>query len=123
MVAYAPEKRQKILQRSLLAAVLSLSAIYQCVGQVPEATISGAITSAAGAAIPNAILSVKNLATRKTESITASPDGTYALMNLVPGKYEITASATGFTAASTTVTLEEGRWSKADSVMYMDDYQ
>src|SRR5215468_11025231 len=77
--------------------------------QVPEAVLSGTITSASGAPIQNAVLAVKNLGTDKVESFLANPDETYTLRNLVPGKYEITASARGFAAAVTTVTLEAGR--------------
>ena len=117
MVACAAEKRHRVLRRGVPVWVLSLFTILPCAGQVPEAAISGTITSASGAAVPNAILSVKNLATGKTESITANPNGTYTLVNLVPGKYEITASAAGFVAKVTTVTLEEGRSLAASLVL------
>ena len=117
MVACAAEKRHRVLRRGVPVWVLSLFTILPCAGQVPEAAISGTITSASGAAVPNAILSVKNMATGKTESITANPNGTYTLVNLVPGKYEITASAAGFVAKVTTVTLEEGRSLAASLVL------
>ena len=94
---------------SLLCVFVVLAGPGVVGAQVPEAALSGAITSVSGAPIQNATLSVKNLGTGKIESFIANPDGTYALRNLVPGKYDITTSAKGFAAAVTTVTLEAGR--------------
>ena len=99
---------------SLLCVFLVLVMPGVVRAQVREAAISGAITSASGAPIPNASLSVKNLVTGKTERFTVKADGTYVLKNLVSGKYEIRASAAGFDAAVTTVTLVAGRSLVAD---------
>src|SRR5215469_5198185 len=76
---------------SLLCVFLVLVMPGVVRAQVREAAVSGTITSASGAPIPNASLSVKNLVTGKTERFTVDADGTYVLKNLVSVKYEIRA--------------------------------
>jgi len=117
MVAHATGKCLRILRAGLPVWVFLLFAVLPSLAQVPETGVSGVITSAGGGAIPNATLLLKSLATGKTESFTASPDGAYALRGLVPGKYEITASAAGFAVSVSTVTVEEGRSIQANLVL------
>lgn len=64
--------------------------------QVSGATLSGAVTDASGGTVAHADLSVTNTATGVTTNTTTNTDGFYALPNLLPGEYEIKASAPGF---------------------------
>src|SRR5438876_6212447 len=67
--------------------------------------LSGRVTSSSGTSVANARLILKNITTTSVRSITVNSDGSYLVANLVPGTYEITASAQGFAEAHTTVEI------------------
>ena len=68
--------------------------------QVSGATLSGTIGDAEGAAVPNAKVSVTNIATGVAASTTSNSVGAYTLPNLNAGDYQVTATASGFSTAS-----------------------
>lgn len=77
--------------------------------QVVGGTIQGAITDSSGATMPGAKVSVTNTATDVARTVTANQDGRYRVPNLIPGQYEVTASAPGFaTTVQNSVTLTVG---------------
>jgi hypothetical protein len=77
--------------------------------QVVGATLSGTMTDQSGSVIPNTEISIKNIATGVTRTVTTDPAGFYTAPNLLPGSYEITATASGFsTQVQTGVTLTVG---------------
>ena len=77
--------------------------------QVAGATLSGAVTDASGAVIPNCQMSVKNVATGVTRSVATDGDGFYTVPNLLPGTYDVTVTAPGFkTAVRSGITLTVG---------------
>ena len=67
--------------------------------------LSGRVTSSSGTPVANARLILKNITTSSVRSIAVNSDGSYLVANLVPGTYEITASAQGFVDAHTTVEI------------------
>ncbi len=79
-------------------------------GQVAgTASISGRVTDASGAAVPNAPVTVKNTATSATQTVTTDDQGRYAVPNLPIGPYDITVSQSGFqNAVRSGVTLTVG---------------
>jgi hypothetical protein len=80
-----------------LLAILCLSfAPLPLCGQVAGGTISGTITDATGGAIPNAKVTIKNVATGVERGVTTNSDGYYTAPNLLPGAYDVTISAQGF---------------------------
>ena len=77
--------------------------------QVAGATLSGEVTDASGAVIPQAQVAVKNLGTGITTTVAVNADGFYSAPNLLPGTYEMTCSAPGFTTeVRSGITLEVG---------------
>src|ERR1700730_7965825 len=77
--------------------------------QVVGATLSGTVTDQSGAVIPNTQISIKNVATGVTRTVTTDAAGFYTAPNLLPGTYEITATASGFsTEVQTGITLTVG---------------
>lgn len=76
--------------------------------QVAGATLTGTITDSAGGTIANAQVSAKNLATAIATSSTTNTDGFYNIPNLLPGDYQITISAPGFSTKKTNLTLTVG---------------
>ncbi len=76
--------------------------------QVAGATLTGTITDAQGGAVANAKVSVKDAATGITTDTTTNATGNYNVVNLKPANYEVTVQATGFSTATTKVTLTVG---------------
>ena len=88
--------------------VLLFSASVQA--QVTGATISGTVTDASGAVIPNAQVSIKNTATGVSTDVTTNADGLYTAPNLLPGNYDVSVSASGFaTRVQSAITLTVGQ--------------
>src|SRR5713226_1471520 len=90
----------------LAMAILSAGPAY---AQVSGATLSGTITDPSGAAIAGAKVSIANKATGISRDVTTDAAGFYAAPNLLPGPYEVTAGASGFsTAKQSDLTLTVG---------------
>ncbi|HWY55410.1 MAG TPA: carboxypeptidase regulatory-like domain-containing protein [Terriglobales bacterium] len=64
--------------------------------QVAGATLSGEITDLSGASIANAKVSIRNAATDEVREVLSNGDGFYSAPNLLPGSYDVSASAEGF---------------------------
>src|ERR1700680_207526 len=108
MVTGTPKKiRGGFLVFVTFGVILVVSArIYP---QVVGATLSGTVTDQSGAVIPNAQVSIKNVATGLARNLAADTAGFYLAPNLLPGNYEITISALGFaTQVRTGISLEVG---------------
>jgi hypothetical protein len=88
--------------------VLSLLSSNQLRAQVASATLSGTVTDPSGKVVADATISVKNIVTgRSTETRTDSV-GVYKVLSLVPGDYEVSISAQGFSTNVTAVTITQG---------------
>src|SRR2546430_5303989 len=66
--------------------------------QVAGGSIAGRVTDSNGALIPGAQVAIRNTATGVTTNLVANEEGVYRAPNLLPGNYEITASAPNFTS-------------------------
>src|ERR1700681_2507811 len=66
--------------------------------QTSGATLSGTVADQSGGVVPQATISIKNVATSITRSNTTSAAGFYSTPNLLPGIYEVKAEAQGFTS-------------------------
>jgi carboxypeptidase family protein len=82
--------------------------------QDTNSSLSGAITSAAGAAVPNAKVAVKNLATGQSDETLTDSAGHYIVKNLSPGDYELAISAEGYSTNTLKVTVAAGAGKTAD---------
>ncbi len=77
--------------------------------QVAGGTIQGTVADPSAAVIPNVAVSIKNTGTAVVTSVATNSQGFYQVPNLIPGKYEISAAATGFTTqVRTGLTLTVG---------------
>lgn len=77
----------------LLAGLLSLGL---ALGQETRGSISGRVVDSSGAIVPAASVTVVNMATGVASTAPLTGSGEYTAINLDPGQYEVTASATGF---------------------------
>ncbi len=89
----------------VIVALVPLSLVY---AQVAGASLSGSITDPSGAALTQVQVSIKNLATEVTRTVTSDSAGFYTAPNLVPGQYRVTVVARGFVTSVTDVTLTVG---------------
>src|SRR5437762_9921570 len=64
--------------------------------QVARATIQGVVTEMSGAAIPDAMVQVRNVGTGSVQSTASDTQCRFAVQDLVVGAYEVQASKMGF---------------------------
>ncbi len=94
---------------TFLPLVLVLLTSIRAYAQVSGATLTGTVSDASGAVIPNAQVSVKNVATGEVRAVTTDAAGFYTAPNLLPDKYEVTVTAPGFsTEVRSGITLTVG---------------
>src|SRR6478736_3205774 len=82
----------------LLAGWLALPGLLavRANAQVAGGTISGAVTTGSQLAMPNARVTLKEVATGVSRAVTTGARGLYTTPNLEPGTYEMTVEASGF---------------------------
>jgi hypothetical protein len=116
-----PFRRSGILIRALACAIL-LIAPHSARAQVLYGSIVGTVEDPSGAMVPNAKLTLNNVATGVSRESTADPEGRINLINVPAGTYTLAVSAPGFrtvnrtdilvtinTVTRVTVTLEVGQ--------------
>lgn len=97
----------------VVSAILSGNLWPQAAG----ASLSGTVTSPVGAAVPNAKVSAKSVATGQTREAPANAYGVYELEDLPPGDYEISSTVEGTGTTTAKVTLTAGATQKLDLVL------
>ena len=93
----APIRRIGVLL--LLCGSLSLTTAF---GQSTYGAIIGTVKDSSGAVVANADVKITNLDENTTRDVQTKGNGDYELLNIQPGHYSITVTATGFETANTT---------------------
>ena len=65
-------------------------------GQLGTSTIRGTITDPSGAAVPGATVTITNLQTNLSRTLTTGPTGSYSFELIPPGEYQVVMEAKGF---------------------------
>jgi hypothetical protein len=101
----------------LMGVILFPAAIR---AQVAGGTLSGTITDPTGRAVAQAQIVIKNLATGVERTVTTNTDGFYTAVNLLPGDYQVTISATGFnTEVKSGITMNVGGQQSFDLTLHV----
>ncbi len=101
------------LRLALLLTTLVLIFSMQALAQ--EATMVGTVTDPSGAAVANATITVTNLDTGLSRTLTTSGDGQYVAPDLHIGRYTVRAAAAGFkTTEQQNLTLQVGDRARVD---------
>jgi hypothetical protein len=96
-----------VIRKAALATIVLLNGLRLC-GQ-GSARIAGTVTDPAGAVVPAAEVSLTEVATGATRKMQTSPEGSYVFLDLPPGTYTLSASASGFKSFSQTgITVQVG---------------
>lgn len=104
------------MNRTLLGSVCLLASFLHA--QSPQATVSGLITDAQKASVPQVEVSAQNLATGQTYRTRSNDTGFYSLQALPIGSYRIAAEKQGFRrAVRDQLTLTTGQSLEMDLVL------
>src|SRR6267143_925736 len=99
-----PSRRISTGYAECLAAILILVILSSAPSsaQVSGATLSGTITDSSGGVVPDSRVVITNVATGVITNVTTNSDGFYTAANLLPGEYNVTISAKGYTTQERT---------------------
>lgn len=103
----------------VVALLFSMAAFAQT--QSSTGQITGIVTDATGAAIPNATVTLKSQATNQTLTTTTNSEGLYRFVLLQPGKYTIKTSAQNFAEQTLEVEVQVGRSTDANFTLGAGD--
>ncbi len=109
----------KVRWHNLLAALLGICLTAGIgMSQVRSSAITGIVTDASGAAVPNATLIVTNVLTNVTYPSKTNSAGEYTVPYLPEGNYSVTVTAQGFqTYVKTGIVLETATTLRVDAAL------
>ena len=84
------------LKRLAFAAWAAICTMSPAHAQLTTATVSGTVTDASGAAIPNAALKLENLSRGVARTAVSGSDGRFSFDFVAVGTYRLTVSQSGF---------------------------
>lgn len=99
---------------ALCTLVVYLAGVGVAAAQVDRATLTGIVRDPSNAVVPGAAVKVSSLATGLEQSAVTTGQGTYLVVNLMPGEYLVEASAQGFQTFTQVVALTVGQRASLD---------
>ncbi|MBX7174139.1 MAG: TonB-dependent receptor [Pyrinomonadaceae bacterium] len=93
-----PYRVSSIVKHFLMLAIVTLfsSVAILAQAQATAADLVGTVTDPTGAVVAGATVTAKNSATNISRSAVSGADGSYQLIGLPPGSYQVTTEAKGF---------------------------
>ena len=87
----------RTIQKTIVSALLvSMFATVLVTAQVQTGSIAGIVRDNAGAVVPNATVTAKNSETGAERTVQSNAEGSYNILALPPGSYEITITSGNF---------------------------
>lgn len=84
------------VQKSITTLAALFAFTFTLAAQSPTARVVGTVSDESAAAIPGAVVSMRNLSTGVRAEAHSNQSGIYNLLFLEPGRYELTVEAKGF---------------------------
>ena len=81
--------------------VLSLASPRRSSAQAVYGSVFGTVTDSSGAVVPNATITVMDLAKGTSQTAQSNDDGQYRVQHLIPDTYTVSAEAKGFNKVTT----------------------
>jgi len=107
LIEATPQRRRFFA--GLCLAILVFIATAGLAQNVVSGEITGTVTDASGAVVPNATVNLSNTDTGVNQNTTTGSSGGYRFPLLRPGTYKVTANAAGFGAVSHQVVVSLGQ--------------
>src|SRR5580698_8975823 len=91
----------KLPRNAVVTLIFVLSVVLSMVhatlfAQTPSAAVNGAVVDPSGASVPDAKVIIVNQETGVQSQKSTSGDGTFTIINLLPGNYLLTVEKSGF---------------------------
>jgi Carboxypeptidase regulatory-like domain len=109
--------KSAVLAMSLLVAagMVAVSPASVAYGQsMVTGALDGTVSDASGAVVPNATVTIVNVGTSATQSVTTNGEGRYSAQSLTPGTYKISATAAGQQSTTSQINVLVGTTVAAD---------
>ncbi|HZS56174.1 MAG TPA: TonB-dependent receptor [Bryobacteraceae bacterium] len=84
------------MNRSLAVLIASLGSAAMLLAQTPTAVVTGTVVDPTGATVPDAKVTAVNQETNVASRKNTSSDGSFTIINLLPGNYVLTVEKEGF---------------------------
>jgi hypothetical protein len=84
------------MNRPAVRIAIALTLSSAIVGQITLSGIGGSVTDSAGAPVPGAVVTVRELENNTTAALTTGADGDFRFPLLTPGSYEVIVQKPGF---------------------------
>src|SRR3954470_7023356 len=112
-------QRGGAFMKRTLHGMLALFAVFllhmpSLSAQVDRATLSGVVRDTGGGVVPGATVTVTNLATNIESHQVTTDTGSYQVVNLVPGRYQVAVELSGFKKSTQVIALEVGQRARVD---------
>jgi len=86
----------RMLRTTLVTLTLFWASTLAAPAQTPAATVNGEVVDSSGATVPEAVVTAINQETNVRSAKPTGTDGTFTILNLLPGNYVLTVEKTGF---------------------------
>ncbi len=93
-------------KRAITVVFASLSLAIMCFAQTESARIQGTVSDATGAVIKGATVTVRSTGTGREIKAISSDDGSYSVLSLSPGAYQIEVGQPAFKTTKQEIVLE-----------------
>ena len=118
MLRQLNSKKIEIALYSIIALALAMLIAGSHLRPIARSDDGGTVSDTSGAVLANAQLSIRNVSTGESRTVSTDSSGFYSAPNLLPGKYEVTVSAPGFsTQVRSGITLTVGTQQLLDITM------
>ncbi|MEW6730479.1 MAG: TonB-dependent receptor [Acidobacteriota bacterium] len=115
--------RMGLVVKVVVLVVLSLSIVASVWAQSGSTTgsIIGTVTDSQGLVLPETAITIRELKTNLTRTLVTDEKGAYRIIQLTPGRYQLTVTATGFQPEKANIDVQLGVTTLTQFVLRVSD--